>query len=145
MGNTSLHKPQPLWLEQLEMRLMLNASLSHQGLWSFRGSSKPGNFSDDILIQIDPDRPDHFQAIVNDQIVDTQALEDIQAIRIKGGKGDDTVTIDLPSEVGRITITIYGGRGNDILTGSNNQDTIFGGRGNDTSESCRLRGPFGRM
>lgn len=125
-------KPDPLGLEQPELRLMLTADLSYHGLWSVRGDSTPGNLSDNIRIQVDPDRPDNLQAIVNDQIIDTQPLEDIQAIRINSGKGDDAVAIDLPAELSRISVTLYGGKGDDTLIGSVNHDAIYGGPGNDT-------------
>ncbi|MFC1783331.1 beta-propeller domain-containing protein, partial [Planctomycetota bacterium] len=122
-----------LALERLETRCLLNASLSN-GVWSIYGDADRPDLSDDILIDIVPSDPAILQATVNDQIIDTRYVSDVQAIRIFAGKGDDTVTIDLSAELEAISAKLVGGKGDDHLIGGPGDDRLVGGRGNDTLE-----------
>ena len=50
-------------------------------------------------------------------------------IVVSGGNGDDTISLDnaaLPPA------QLFGGNGNDVLTGGSGADQLFGGNGNDT-------------
>lgn len=47
-----------------------------------------------------------------------------------GGPGDDTLSV--PNVVGGYDTDIWGGTGNDIITGEDGDDRLYGGPGNDT-------------
>lgn len=67
-----------------------------------------------------------------------QQLDKKQADRlvIRGGDGDDTITVD---ESVKRSITIEGGKGADILTGGSGNDMIVGGEGADTIDGRKGR------
>ncbi len=56
-------------------------------------------------------------------------LDNTKEIVVSGGNGDDTISLDnaaLPPA------QLFGGNGNDVLTGGSGADQLFGGNGNDT-------------
>jgi Ca2+-binding RTX toxin-like protein len=61
----------------------------------------------------------------------TPTVADVNQVRVFGRGGDDTITLDesngaLPRAV------LFGGAGNDVLTGGSGDDQLFGQAGNDT-------------
>ncbi|MFO0808694.1 MAG: FG-GAP-like repeat-containing protein [Gemmataceae bacterium] len=59
----------------------------------------------------------------------TFAASQVRAIAIDGGDGDDTITL---SSAVTPPALLFGGNGNDRLTGGGANDQIYGGLGNDT-------------
>ncbi len=118
-------------LEQLETRLLLNASLSKSGVWSIMSENNKAQIDDDILIQTDPINPNQLMAIVNNAIVDTQSVENVSSIQVKSGNGDDTITINLPESLNHIPVKILAGKGNDEIQAGPGNDYLHGGPGHD--------------
>src|SRR5262249_11748824 len=52
-------------------------------------------------------------------------------IVVSGGSGDDTITLD-ESNGALPAAQLFGGKGNDVLTGGSGADQLFGGNDNDT-------------
>jgi uncharacterized secreted protein with C-terminal beta-propeller domain len=122
--------PRPSTFEALEPRLALAVGQSH-GAWSIDGDSDPGQPNDTIRVDRNPANPAELRAVVNGFVIGTRLEADIEAIRIAGGRGDDTISVSIPGNT-RITASLFGDSGNDIITGGDGDDTIFGGGGNDT-------------
>jgi uncharacterized secreted protein with C-terminal beta-propeller domain len=115
--------------ESLEPRLALSVSQRY-GIWSITGDSDPAHPNDTILVERNPANSSQLRAIVNGVVVGTIRESRVSTIRILGGAGDDTITINIPGNT-RIKTVLNGGAGNDTITGSDGNDTILGGRGND--------------
>jgi Ca2+-binding RTX toxin-like protein len=56
----------------------------------------------------------------------------IREISIRGGNGDDVITVDQTYGSFPIKAYILGGAGDDTITGGDENDTIFGGSGDDS-------------
>ena len=117
-------------LESLEPRLALSVSQRY-GIWSITGDSDPAHPNDTILVDRNPANTSQLRAIVNGVVVGTIRESRVTTIRILGGAGDDTITINIPGNT-RIKTVLNGGAGNDTITGSDGHDTILGGSGTDT-------------
>ena len=117
-------------LESLEPRLALSIS-QRLGIWSITGDSDPAHPNDTILVERNPANSSQLRAIVNGVVVGTIRESRVSTIRILGGAGDDTITINIPGNT-RIKTVLNGGAGNDTITGSDGNDTILGGTGSDT-------------
>ena len=132
-------------LESLEPRLALAVSQTY-GTWSITGDSDPAHPNDTILVDRNPANAAQLRAIVNGVVVSTIRESRVTTIRIFGGTGDDTITINIPGNT-RIRTILDGGTGNDTITGGDGSDTILGGPGNDTLSGGRgndtLRGGAG--
>lgn len=115
--------------EPLEERRLMSATLSH-GLWNIRGDMDRANPNDVIVIEHSQADPTMLQATINGQVVDTRAESKVRIIRVSAGRGDDQVTVDL-GDTTTIPVVIYGGAGNDTLTGGAGADRIYGQAGND--------------
>jgi len=127
--NKSLMKPM-FELERLEARCLLNGAFSN-GVWAIHGDIDPADRSDEIVIDVDPDDSGLLRAIINNEIVGTQSLAEVQLIRVHAGKGDDIVRVELPEGADDISVKLIGGTGNDQLLGGAGDDRLIGGRGND--------------
>jgi uncharacterized secreted protein with C-terminal beta-propeller domain len=132
-------------LESLEPRLALAVSQSY-GTWRITGDSDPAHPNDTILVDRNPANAAQLRATVNGVVVGTIRESRVTTIRIVGGAGNDTITINIPGNT-RIRTVLDGGTGNDTITGSDGSDTILGGQGNDTLSGGRgndtLRGGAG--
>jgi len=131
--------------ESLEPRLALAVSQTY-GTWSITGDSDRSHPNDTILVDRNPANAAQLQAIVNGVVVGTIRESRVTTIRIFGGAGNDTITINIPGNT-RIKTILDGGTGNDTITGGDGSDTIVGGPGNDTLVGGRgndtLRGGAG--
>jgi Ca2+-binding RTX toxin-like protein len=56
-------------------------------------------------------------------------LDNTKEIVVSGGNGDDTISLD---NVALPPAQLFGGNGNDVLTGGSGADQLFGGNGDDT-------------
>ena len=132
-------------LESLEPRLALAVSQTY-GTWRITGDSDPAHPNDTILVDRNPANAAQLRATVNGVIVGTIRESRVTTIRILGGAGNDTITINIPGNT-RIKTILDGGTGNDTITGGDGNDTILGGSGNDTLSGGRgndtLRGGAG--
>ena len=132
-------------LESLEPRLALAVSPNY-GTWSITGDSDPAHPNDTILVDRNPANAAQLRAIVNGVVVGTIRESRVTTIRIFGGAGNDTITINIPGNT-RIKTVLNGGAGNDTITGGDGNDTVLGGQGHDTLSGGRghdtLRGGAG--
>jgi uncharacterized secreted protein with C-terminal beta-propeller domain len=122
--------PFAVGLERLEPRFALSVSWS-SGAWTITGDDDPSRPDDTIVVDRDPADPRQLRALVNGEVVDTRRLSAVRLVRISGGNGDDTITVDLPDSTG-IRTRLLGGAGNDTILGGAGRDRIRGGSGNDT-------------
>jgi uncharacterized secreted protein with C-terminal beta-propeller domain len=116
-------------LESLEPRYALTVGFAG-GTWSIRGDADPAHPDDTIIVDRNPLHPARLRATVNGVVVDTRVAANVNIIRIVGGAGDDTITINLPGTT-RIRAQLGGGAGNDTITGGDGNDVISGGAGDD--------------
>jgi len=117
-------------LEALEARQLLSASL-HQGVLRVVGTSE----ADDIRVAADAGAPGQLQVWANGQAVLTVSATEVRHIVVRGGAGDDRVTIDLAAgeaAVRAIGVRVFGQGGNDVLMGGTGDDELEGGAGHDT-------------
>jgi len=66
---------------------------------------------------------------------DQPTLTNTTQIDVFGGNGNDTISLDNiapPAGQALPPATLFGGNGNDMLTGGGGNDTLFGGNGDDT-------------
>lgn len=154
MGRRPLRRrvqPQPAVLapETLEDRALLSASSSMSaGRWTINADVDPGNPSEIIVVQQSPTDSNKLQVVINGTTFSEKSAKRVRAITINSGAGDDTVTVQLPESLNRISVTVNGGSGNDnltanshatlrggdgddVLTGSEANDSLFGGKGDD--------------
>jgi Ca2+-binding RTX toxin-like protein len=133
-----------MWIEDLEQRALLSATLSG-GVLTVTGTS--GN--DVIMIRTGKDDAGTAQIIVTEGVatrphkgatrvaptVTRFAAADVKSVVVNAGDGNDSVAL-----TGRrkspfaVNATINGGNGNDRLLAGAGNDTINGGAGNDRIE-----------
>src|SRR5438034_135350 len=79
----------------------------------------------------DGSTPDHYVININD-VQETQPAS-VRGFRIVAGDGDDNVMFDLPAlgKFAALQNTIYGGGGNDRISGTTGRDRVYGEDGND--------------
>ena len=116
--------------EALEARLPMAADIG-TALWRITGDQVKGNFDDTIVVDRDPANAALLRATVNGTVVSTRREAAVRVIHVFGGRGDDTITIDIPGNT-KIRSWLVGGVGNDTIQGGNAADHIVGGPGNDT-------------
>ena len=116
--------------EALEARLPMAADIG-TALWRITGDRVKGQFDDTIVVDRDPGNAALLRATVNGTVVSTRREAAVRVIHVFGGRGDDTITIDIPGNT-KIRTWLVGGAGNDTIQGGNAADHIQGGPGNDT-------------
>ncbi len=116
--------------EALEARLPMAADIG-TALWRITGDQVKGNFDDTIVVDRDPTNAALLRATVNGTVVGTRREAAVRVIHVFGGRGDDTITIDIPANT-KIRTWLVGGIGNDAIQGGNAADHLVGGPGNDT-------------
>jgi hypothetical protein len=126
----------PTHLELLELRQLLSAT------WTVNGT--PG---DDVIL-VSFDEPTSQISVSLNGTTSMRPAAKVKKLVINGGKGDDTITVDLGSQVlacvinggaGTDTITcpdsgavVHGNAGDDVINGGAGTDTLYGDAGNDT-------------
>jgi Ca2+-binding RTX toxin-like protein len=124
----SVVSPQPPSIvEQLETRRLLAATLNSNGVLRVDGTSKDDLISI-YLVKADPTK---LETKVRG-VVDRFSLSAITQIIIQGFSGADTIVFDQNNGAIKIPTKIYGGAGNDTISGSATRDRIYGGTGNDS-------------
>ena len=116
--------------EALEARQVMAADIG-TALWRIAGDQVKGLFDDTIVVDRDPGNAALLRATVNGTVVATRREAAVRVIHVFGGRGDDTITIDIPGNT-KIRTWLVGGVGNDTIQGGNAADHIEGGPGNDT-------------
>src|SRR4051812_8308538 len=81
--------------------------------------------------QITISRDSNGHLVGNGELIDDATVSNTDVIRVKGGDGNDIITLDeangpLPAA------ELRGGDGNDTLTGGSADDQLFGQDGNDS-------------
>lgn len=117
--------------EPLEPRMVLSGNPLLSRTWTIVGDVEPSQPDDVIVIERDPDLSGQLRATVNGRVVSTRPEDGVRRIRIRAGRGHDTVRIDIPGNA-TITSVIHGGPGDDSITGGEAADIIRGGKGRDT-------------
>ncbi len=115
--------------EQLEQRTLLSTSF-HDGCWTIQGDPNPLAPNDHITIDLSPNDPSKLRALINNKSTYINK-SDLRSIRVLAGNGDDSVTLTLPAKL-NIAVSVFGGNGNDTITGSNLNDFLVGDDGNDS-------------
>lgn len=100
-------------------------------LWRITGDQVRGHVDDTIVVDRDPANAAFLRATVNGTVVGTRREAAVRVIHVFGGRGDDTITIDIPGNT-RIRTWLVGGVGNDTIQGGNAADHIEGRGGRDT-------------
>src|SRR5690242_4312829 len=59
-------------------------------------------------------------------------VQDVSRIVIRGGTGNDNISISQANGTIKIDSKIYGGAGDDNVSGGKGRDRVYGGDGNDT-------------
>jgi len=103
-------------IEPLEPRVLMDAAL-HGGVWRIHGDDAPGARADEIVIRANAPDPALLEAVVNGEVVGTVAAADVKRIQVRGGKGDDVIRINVPADAPAIAVTVFGGAGDDTITG----------------------------
>jgi len=116
--------------EQLEQRFALAVTFAG-GTWTITGDGNAADLDDTIVVDRNPANTKQLRAVVNGVVVGTRLESTVKVLRISGGKGDDSITIDVPGNA-RLKTILEGGTGNDSIVGGDGVDTIFGGAGDDT-------------
>jgi hypothetical protein len=129
-------KPELAHVERLESRRPLAVS---RLTWTIAGEDRPGEPADTILVDRDPGRPGMLRATVNDVVVGRRPEALVGIVRVFGGAGNDTITVNVPGNT-RLRTQLFGNAGDDVITagdqndeirGGGVKDTIFGGGGHD--------------
>jgi len=118
-------------IESLEPRLLLDAGLI-RGAWKIFGDDNPGAPADRIVVRHNADDASVLEAVVNDVVVSTVNQADVRVVKVFAGAGDDEITIDLDGA--DVRVWVFGGSGDDTITGGAGNDRLFGQRGDDTLE-----------
>src|SRR4051812_18974130 len=98
--------------------------------WEIWGDQNPNHLADAITLRLNPDDPTKVQAIVNHRTI-TRRLAGIRSIIIHAGRGNDTITLDLPEST-NLPLKVFGGIGADQIFAGQSGATLLGGGGNDT-------------
>jgi len=115
-------------IDGLESRMLLASA--PPGLWIIRGDID-GPSADQIVIQPVQNRTDRLEAIVNGQRIATRVASSVTKVFVNAGRGPDSITVDLGTNLKNVRTTILGGGGADTIVGSGADDVICGGRGAD--------------
>src|SRR4051794_41008981 len=121
----SNHQPSS-FVETLEQRSLLSASL-HGSELQVSGTSKPD------LITVYYDAKDSSKLDVKIRTTVTQFnAADVTTLRIDGLGGDDRILINSAHGQVKLATRIYGGAGDDSITGGSGRDRVYAGVGDDS-------------
>jgi hypothetical protein len=115
-------------VERLESRRPLAVS---RLTWTIAGEDRPGEPADTILVDRDPGRSGMLRATVNDVVVGRRPEALVGIVRVFGGAGNDTITVNVPGNT-RLRTQLFGNAGDDVITAGDQNDEIRGGGGKDT-------------
>ena len=117
--------------QQLEERRLLSAAVSG-GILTVVGTDANDtinvglNATDNTKLDVNVNGTVSSFALLN---ADTTAA--ITGIKISGGNGNDTLTVDQTNGGIALPVTLIGGNGQDTLTGGAGDDVLIGGNGKD--------------
>src|SRR5688572_19370061 len=100
----------------LEQRRMLSAVVE-DGVWYV---DVDNNRDHAITIEKNPNHPGKVRAIIDGQVAGSAVLANIEGIEVTGGRGNDTITINLAHD--DYFVAVYAGGGNDTIIGSSRGD-----------------------
>ncbi|MFM7206930.1 MAG: beta-propeller domain-containing protein [Planctomycetaceae bacterium] len=116
-------------VERLEARHALATFTA--GTWTILGDGDAARPDDTIVIDRNPANARQLRATVNGVVVDVRAAARVKSIRVVGGAGDDTISVNVPGAT-KLATRLDGGFGNDTISGGDGPDVILGGPGRDT-------------
>jgi Ca2+-binding RTX toxin-like protein len=114
------------FIEPLESRSMLSASLGADGMLTVAGGARPDN----ITVTLAPDDPAHLVVKVNRKSFMFNTA-DVLGMHIAGRRGNDRLVLDESYGQIFIPVTITGGAGKDVLAGASGDDQLYGQGGMD--------------
>ena len=118
--------------ELLEDRALLSAtSRMVRGTWTINADIDSTQAAETIVVEQSPRGSGRLRISINGEVVGDRVARRVKAITVNAGTGDDTVTIQLPATLARISVTVNGGAGNDTLNAGTNRATLRGGEGDD--------------
>src|SRR3954453_11951147 len=114
------------FIETLETRRFLDATavLASHGRFKVSGDDT----GEAITVALNA-AGDMVQAKIGDSVIGEAAVDDVRSVFVNGGGGDDTLSVDDAVEK---RVVLYGGDGNDTLSGGSARVALLGGGGNDT-------------
>ena len=115
-------------VETLEVRRLLSAALNSAGVLIVTGDPVNANT---ISVGISQDGTS-VDVAENSEAVQSFDVTQVKRVVIIGGAGNDTLTIDQSNNPFDIPAKIFGGAGDDSMTGGGSHEFISGGSGNDT-------------
>ena len=116
-------------IERLEPRHALAVTFAG-GAWTIVGDNDLIGADDTIVVEENPANTRQLRATVNGVVVDVRSKLRVKSIHVVAGRGDDTITIDVPANLA-IATRLEGGFGADTITGGPGADVILGGPGRD--------------
>lgn len=119
-------------IEPLEAR----ALPSGNAVWTILGDRQPGNPDDVIVVERDAEDPGVLRAVVNGEVVSRRPAAGLSEICVYAGDGDDAVTVRVGNRDSAFVARVWGGAGDDRLTGTHGADDLRGGRGDDTVDGA---------
>lgn len=129
--------------EALEARTLPSGN----SVWTILGDQQPDNPDDTIVVRRAPSNRDVLQAVVNGVVVSSHAAADLTVVRVLAGDGNDTVSVEVGNRESTFVAKVWGGPGDDTITGTNGRDDLYGGKGDDTIDGANggdvLRGALG--
>src|SRR3954453_24101646 len=107
--------------------------------WVFNGTRtiEGTNGADDITIGVATDPPQLQVAFGEAAAAQSSDRATFTAITVSLGSGDDSFSVDPHAQFSDKPLTVYGGRGDDTIRGSNGNDLLFGDRGDDNIDGAR--------
>lgn len=123
----------PLSCEPLEGRLLLTIDVQFD---TATGSLTLSDVNDDNVMQLEVDYNGTQRTVrINDQSTQI-ASEDVRQLRVFAGNGNDLIDVSVVDfftfpNLATGSVSIYGGPGNDQITGTGLGDAIYAGAGHD--------------
>jgi len=105
----------------------------HDGTLTIEGTDGP----DAITLGVAPD-PSRLQVAFG-EAAPAQSFDraTFRTISVSLRSGDDSFSVDPHAQFSDRPLTVYGGRGDDTIRGSDGNDVLFGGRGDDNVDGAR--------
>ena len=116
-----------VWSEPLEGRCLLSAAPVNTDLAT--GATVTGTKKSDVIV-LSTTAGGHLSVAING--VSTPVDATITSVKISGGAGNDSISVDETQGKLGVPLTIDGGGGSDHIVGSTGDDTLLGGPGNDS-------------
>lgn len=126
------------FFESLEPRQLLSLTPGATPVWNIRGDSNQADLNDTISLLYNA-ASQQYDLTINGTLVQSRDAAGVRAIVIRGGKGNDTITVDTGGR--RVRTTVDGGRGNNTLITNQGAHVNLHGRFSSVSHNYNPPGP----